>query len=150
MHRSAVPSISAAAVLAFTGSSLPYHKQIDDVPYQAHVTAESTIEHPIDLAAESLPARDLPLVQPHDPTASNPSGRLAGLLIWSKLRLVTSIPRSAYAMMLPESENGQGSVKDLEPSPGLALLLWGRLKLVTGVPRTAYALLAPKSDNSII
>jgi len=44
-------------------------------------------------------------------------GTLAGVLIWAKLRLVTDIPRSAYAdpretEVLPDSEDDGLSVED--------------------------------------
>jgi len=40
------------------------------------------------------------------------AGALAGVLIWSKLRLVTDIPRSAYAE--PEN-NGEGKDRPWQP-----------------------------------
>ena len=47
-------------------------------------------------------------------------GALAGVLIWAKLRLVTDIPRSAYAdpneNMLPADQNLQDTPSITEPA----------------------------------
>ncbi len=45
-------------------------------------------------------------------------GMLAGVLIWAKLRLVTDIPRSAYADPREiENQEGQSAVQDQEQNP---------------------------------
>jgi len=41
-------------------------------------------------------------------------GALAGLLIWTKLRLVSDLPRSAYAV--PHEIEESGSEKDADPT----------------------------------
>lgn len=46
------------------------------------------------------------------------AGALAGILIWSKLRLVTDIPRSAYAE--PESKQPADAQGDMSESNGSA------------------------------
>ncbi len=83
-------------------------------------------------------------------------GGLAGLLIWSKLRLVSDLPRSAYAVPreypLPDAAPDTGPDSSLETTPesapgadaGHGSSGGASAEVVGGAPRAAAP---PRSEN---